>query len=90
MRAQRGADGVDAFFEMLSSDLKLLAEEAKRSEGFGSQIVSMFHHSDGPSVHDLCVKAMGTLRGLEAMGPTKRNMESVRLEPVGASNSITH
>ncbi|GFH19261.1 uncharacterized protein HaLaN_16180, partial [Haematococcus lacustris] len=40
----------DGFFEMLASDLRLLADEAKRAEGIGYHLVSMFSSSDHPNI----------------------------------------
>ncbi|GFH29981.1 uncharacterized protein HaLaN_28743 [Haematococcus lacustris] len=70
----------DGFFEMLASDLRLLADEAKRAEGIGYHLVSMFSSSDHPNIVESCDRAQAKLRALSLAG-SGRSMESIRSTP---------
>lgn len=52
----------EAFINVLEQDLRLLSSEARKSDGFTSQITGLFHHSDAPNIKDLVEKTLQRLR----------------------------
>lgn len=70
----------ETFYQLLDTDLRLLAAEARKLDGFANQISGLFGSSDIPGIKDSCDRALAKLRSLDNGGA--RSMHVIRQAPV--------
>eukprot|EP00798_Chlamydomonas_sp_ICE-L_P006443 gene6443-3071_t len=70
----------ETFFELLSTDLRLMSSESKKLEGFSHQFGGIFATKDEPNIKESCERALHRLRALTGVGRVQ--MEAVRESPV--------